>query len=806
MPPRRISPVAAGFQREGTIDSDPPPPGGEESSPLIRVLILVAGLLVGGVLHPSQARALEVVPDSIQDQLNAGRFWKASVALRAHLAPLAEASLEDRLILAGAEAGWKNWPGVIEVLELGAPQAGESPGAYWYLLGMAKEQLGDLGSGREALQRFLTTEPPGSATALVARSRLLRNPAVPPAASEGFSQVVDGLVALRQASPVLADWTALELAERFSEEGRPEETGRILDLVVGAASGRAGWSWVADAWARAGDTAQALQALEALDPDAPIAPAPAALLEKVLPLRLAAGDTARALEEAVALIGLATRGAGPLSAARLIIEKGSGLDGPGLARVALALGRGGEHDLALRAWDLAEGAGAVLSDPQRLSRAGSLLSAGSRASARAEYQALAESLDGNVAVPAIRALIGLNRGQRAQARALEDELIRRFPEREEALQIAFLRGDDLQDAGRLDEAIAAYERVVAMSGAANLAGLARMRWGHIHLTRGAYAEAASVFEGYLEEFPNGRRWDEASYWGAWAAVQHGQPERGARLAARLLEGGPLTYYAVLAEGLDLGTPSTGLEEGRPLPQPAWVGAELSLLEMLQGAGLERGANAHVAAMKEAAWDSDDVLMRLAQELNARGRTMDGINLGWELRRRGRTWDKTLLRVVYPFPYRDMVMSFAAERGLDPYLLAGLIRQESAFVPDIVSRAGAVGLMQVIPATGQELARAVGPRGFRSDALTTPEVNMHLGTRFLADLLRRYPDLPLVLSAYNAGPTRADRWRKFPEASDPARFTERIPFAETRGYVKNVTRNRALYRYLYSEDGPAATDR
>ena len=64
----------------------------------------------------------------------------------------------------------------------------------------------------------------------------------------------------------------------------------------------------------------------------------------------------------------------------------------------------------------------------------------------------------------------------------------------------------------------------------------------------------------------------------------------------------------------------------------------------------------------------------------------------------------------------------------------------------------------------------------------------------------------MLSAYNAGPTRANRWRKFPEADDPHRFTERIPFAETRGYVKNVTRNRALYRWLYGGggEGPAGT--
>jgi soluble lytic murein transglycosylase len=333
-----------------------------------------------------------------------------------------------------------------------------------------------------------------------------------------------------------------------------------------------------------------------------------------------------------------------------------------------------------------------------------------------------------------------------------------------------------------------------------------LRWGHIHLTRGEYGAAADVFEGYLAEFPDGRRWDEASYWGAWAATRMGDSTRTRVLSERLLSEGPMSYYGVLASQVGSGPFALELPEGGPLPEPPWLPAELEILDLLDHAGLARGASAHVRSLKEAAWESDGMLLKLAHELNLRGRTMDGINLGWEVRSRGKAWDRTLLRVVYPFPYRDMVMSFARERGLDPFLLAGLIRQESAFDPDIVSRAGAVGLMQVVPATGRELARAVGPRQFHPDALTTPEVNVHLGTRFLVDLMRRYPDMPLVLSAYNAGPTRADRWKRFPEAEDPARFTERIPFAETRGYVKNVTRNRALYQYLYGDREQVIGDR
>jgi soluble lytic murein transglycosylase len=133
------------------------------------------------------------------------------------------------------------------------------------------------------------------------------------------------------------------------------------------------------------------------------------------------------------------------------------------------------------------------------------------------------------------------------------------------------------------------------------------------------------------------------------------------------------------------------------------------------------------------------------------------------------------------------------------MMAAIIRQESAFKADIVSHAGAIGLMQVMPPTGAQLARAHGPDGFSRESLTRPEVNLHLGAAFFVDMSRRYDhQLPLVLSAYNAGPTRATRWRRYPEAVDPLRFTERIPFTETRGYVKSVRRNLGLYRALYDQ--------
>ena len=365
----------------------------------------------------------------------------------------------------------------------------------------------------------------------------------------------------------------------------------------------------------------------------------------------------------------------------------------------------------------------------------------------------------------------------------------------------FFRADAQQDAGQVAEAAASYAKAVSMAPSLYRAGQSRMRLGQLRLTQEDHAAAAEVYEGYLTEFPKGRRWQEAAYWAAWSLLADGDPERAARHVSRIRTGDPFSYYAFAGAELlgevhrpeleeERGT--DGAESGR-----SWMEGPLEDIDLLLQAGLEEAVVEAVERLAARARASTSGLLSLAEALIEREMPIRGINLGWDARREGHPWTRRLAGVIYPFPYRDLIFEKAKEREVDPFLMAGLIRQESAFKADIVSVAGAVGLMQVMPATGRELARAVGPRGFREASLRIPEVNLHLGSRFLVDMLRRYDSrLTLVLSAYNAGPSRANRWRQLPEASDPARFTERIPFAETRGYVKNVTRNLHVYRWLY----------
>lgn len=743
------------------------------------------------------------VPDSVLRDLADGRYWRASIALRSHLDPVSSASWDDRLVLAEAEVGWRNWDGAIAAL---VPTAGGTegvPARAWFVLGTVRQAAGDGEGAVAAFSRFVGAAPAGSREALVARSRLARAAAV-----QGAPELaVEHVAAIRDRTAELADWTAVAAARSFSAAGEAEVVGDLLALVESPSVRDSGWALEVDAWAESGDTARALEALVAvtsrLEESAPATRT--ALLDREWRFRLALGDSTGSVAAMENLLRRTTRTAAATEAAMAHWRVASG-SGPEILRlVAAAMASGGEFGFSVRAWRLAATRGAVLTDRERLSLARAYNGSADRDRAVAVYRELSSSADSDIAAAALQAwaAIRTRQGRYGDARTLQDRLVERFPGSPEAIDVVFFRGDDLQDTGRLDQAVEHYRQVVSMSPSANRAGLARMRWGQIHLARNETEAARQVFLAYLDDFPEGRRWEEASYWGAHVAEMIGDASGAEVLRARLREESPVSYYAFLADaaGDSLFRPVT-VETDAP-PEPDWIAPELELLALLEEAGLEDAVASRVASMKAMAGDSEAALLALGVAFHEAGHALEGIRVGLQLRGAGRRWDRTLLQVVYPFPHRELVESRARELGLDPFLVAGIIRQESAFVADIVSPAGAIGLMQVMPATGRQLAGRIGPRGFRTETLETPELNVHLGTRFLADLMRRYEgDVPLVLSAYNAGPSRANRWRRFPEAEDAHRFTERIPFAETRGYVKNVVRNRALYRWLYGGEEAA----
>jgi soluble lytic murein transglycosylase len=154
------------------------------------------------------------------------------------------------------------------------------------------------------------------------------------------------------------------------------------------------------------------------------------------------------------------------------------------------------------------------------------------------------------------------------------------------------------------------------------------------------------------------------------------------------------------------------------------------------------------------------------------------------------------QILYPLRYEGPLGQAAAKESLDPALVAALILQESTFDPQALSRAGARGLMQVMPATGRSIARAKGQR-FRRAALNDPRTSLDFGTHYLRQMSDRFDGaVEKVLAAYNAGPHRVDKWTAARGERSAEEFIEGIPFTETRGYVMIVLANREQYRRIY----------
>jgi soluble lytic murein transglycosylase len=159
------------------------------------------------------------------------------------------------------------------------------------------------------------------------------------------------------------------------------------------------------------------------------------------------------------------------------------------------------------------------------------------------------------------------------------------------------------------------------------------------------------------------------------------------------------------------------------------------------------------------------------------------------------WD-----VFYPLSYWDIIVQESRARNLDPYQVAGLIRQETVFMSRARSGARAYGLMQLLVPTGMLTAKKYGvDRAISEESLYEPRLNIQLGTAYLRDQMDKFGRIEYVAAAYNAGPLRAVQWR----ASLPAEmdeWAEAVPFKETRGYVQGVVRNRLQYLRLYDENG------
>jgi len=160
----------------------------------------------------------------------------------------------------------------------------------------------------------------------------------------------------------------------------------------------------------------------------------------------------------------------------------------------------------------------------------------------------------------------------------------------------------------------------------------------------------------------------------------------------------------------------------------------------------------------------------------------------------------ILKYFYPMPYQYAIINHAAEAGIDPYLLTAIMKIESNFNPRAMSPKGAMGLMQIMPETGEWIANQSGAGPFHPEMLFEPDTCISMGAWYIADLDKEFGgNKIMVLAAYNGGRGNVRNWLKEEKISGDEKDIENIPFPETRNFVHKVLRNYRIYSWLYGKD-------
>ncbi len=414
--------------------------------------------------------------------------------------------------------------------------------------------------------------------------------------------------------------------------------------------------------------------------------------------------------------------------------------------------------------------------------------------------------------PARRApwLLELARLQQRRAQDLAlgtlDKLVREYPKSREAAEALSQKARLLEGAGRLAEAHAVYGKLTAGYPDEEEAGRALWRLGWLAWFSGAYAEAAGTWARILAIRGGQAYRDAAAYWLGRADELRGEKERAARRFADLQGEAAGSYYGVLAaRRSSRASPSRSLPVPIVLPadplEPLHTDAGYSRVEALRAVGLGTFADEEMAELTRRSFGDLKLLYALSAAYAQESRYYLALRIlrrhFLSLARSGvGTVPRAFWEMFYPLGWRSELMEAASHAAIDPLLVAAVVREESSFHPQARSRAGARGLMQLLPETARPMAQARRLEFNNGDLLDDPAANLRLGTAFLATLLREFGDARLAAAAYNAGPGRAREWWGARRSDDLEVWVEQIPFDETRAFVKRVMLSWDEYRRLY----------
>jgi len=394
------------------------------------------------------------------------------------------------------------------------------------------------------------------------------------------------------------------------------------------------------------------------------------------------------------------------------------------------------------------------------------------------------------------------------------------------LLYSFGRHDEKQD--RLDSTHQRFTEIVSRFPNSESADEAHFWLGWRAHTTGDFSRAARILTEHLAHY--GDSTDNRGRAGFWAAVDHertGNRPRALTLYRGLLRRYGAGWYGVCSErriahlsslrveaqsiGSDLVLRQAivnlqGIKSARESVRASDTERVIKA-DQLSRLGLTQAALNELESARANAPDSPRLNLRIAQILRDNGDPVGAINA---LKRSypdyGQAHPEEMRReeweIFYPLKWWPEIRQESLRHKIDPYLIAGIIRQETVFNPSARSRANALGLMQLLPSTGVAVAKknSIGGGRISHADLFNPMVNIRLGTAYVKELLDRFERFEYVAAAYNGGPTRVSRWLREIPADQIEDWVEGIPISETRLYVQGVYRNSRQYQRLYDENG------
>jgi soluble lytic murein transglycosylase len=428
--------------------------------------------------------------------------------------------------------------------------------------------------------------------------------------------------------------------------------------------------------------------------------------------------------------------------------------------------------------------------------------------------------------PAVAAPAGLllardraRRGDTADAIVLLDDLARRQPAAPEAEEAAYLAARLLlEQDGRANRA-AALQRLHRLAARKTGARTSDARWTLAWLSFKAHRrDAAALFAAFAAGASDDVARAQGLYWQARVSA----PAEAARLEARVASLDPLGWYGVLSAAKTAQAAPPPFPPARPAAASAPVPAQLGVATELIGLGLFAEGCAEVDRyVQQRHGRAADLLPAFAlyERAGRYDRSMvlaENLRAGrpppLEFREPGRAakgppdpTGRALLEAAYPAAYPEQVAASARRAGLDPYFILAVARRESLFRPDARSSAGAVGLLQLTPATARRVAAVLGRPAGRDDELFEPGNEIDLGAWYLSELVGRFGDPAIAAAAYNAGPRAAQPWASRAAGMPLDEWVEEIPFRETRLYVKAVAGAWSAYRILAGGTPPVLAE-